>query len=575
MFACTRSQAYNPSTGFTNAMRENFFRSFGLRENPFNVNPDPRFLILTRQVRESLDELTYGIKARKGLMLLTGEPGTGKTTLINKLLDRLHEHGVTTAFIFNPHLEVSELFDFMLTEFGIPSGPRRSGNAFMCLNRWLLERQRAGESPILIVDEAQGLPSHVLEEIRMFVNLETPHQKLLQIILSGQPELEEKLNRPDLRQLRQRITLRCKTSRLTLEEAHNYVETRLSLAGAKAKPTFTSEALDAIHLYSGGIPRLMNLLCEHALIQAYLVQIELVPACIVEQVACKYQLDSVRPVSLSGVSTDATNENVIAMQSFLARVPISPSAALDSASMKHPHSPIRLGSSAGGDAVPTCDADQEAAKPAGKKEQAPASQRSSDAPIIMPTPSHPLTTVDKAEKTHNPILNSPDFASLDQLVAEFRLDSRPPSSASILRTPVFRRLEWLYKSEGACWSHLQTIISVRRDLHRRWSGWRDKCWSFVAIPGWQNMGRFLAHWPRRPFHRTQRSNPDPHIHSLPRRAVGSSMLPARLLHDRSWLKRQDGLLSALLQLSQQHMNASLRWLQRPMGSVHHRHGTGT
>jgi general secretion pathway protein A len=574
VFARKRFSAYNPAIGFRNTMHKNFFSFFGLRENPFNVNPDPRYLVLTRQIRESLDELTYGIQARRGLMLLTGEAGTGKTTLINQLLDWLHQRGVTTAFIFNPHLEVSELFDFMLADFGIPSGSRRSGTALMCLNRWLLERHRAGECPILIVDEAQGLPSHVLEEIRMLVNLETPHQKLLQIVLSGQPEFEEKLNRPDLRPLRQRIALRCKTSPLTLEEAHNYVRTRLSLAGAKSRPNFTSEALDAIHLYSGGVPRLMNLLCEHALIKAFLAQIELVPAHMVEQVACKYQLDSVKPVSLSGISSDATSENVIAMESLLARISISPSAALDSASMKQPRTSIRLGTSAGSDEGPARNADEEATTSAAKSEEAPTFHRSSDAPIIMRTPVHPLTAVDKAKKTHHPNLNSLDSASLDQLVAEFGLDSRPPSSASILRAPDFRRRTWLYKLEGARWPHLQTILSVRRELHRRWSGWRDKCWSLVAILAWQNMEPFLARWLRQPARRAQRSEPNPHIHNLPRRAARSSTLPARLLNNRSWVKWQNGPLRALLQPVLRHINASFRWLQRPMGFMHHRHGSG-
>ena len=573
MFARKRFSAYNPATEFTNTMYKDFFRYFGLRENPFNVNPDPRYLILTRQIRESLDELTYGIQARRGLMLLTGEAGTGKTTLINQLLDWLHQRGVTTAFIFNPHLEVSELFDFMLADFGIPSGSWRSGTALMCLNRWLLERHRAGECPILIVDEAQGLPSHVLEEIRMLVNLETPHQKLLQIILSGQPEFEEKLNRSDLRQLRQRIALRCKTSSLTLEEAHNYVRTRLSLAGAKGRPNFTSEALDAIHLYSGGIPRVMNLLCEHALIKAFLAQIELVPAHMVEQVACKYQLDSVRPVSLSGISSGAPSENVISMQSLLARVPITPSAILDSASMKHPRASIRLDSSAGSDEDLACNAPEEGTTSAAKNEEKPTFHPSSDTPIITRTPVHALTTVDRAKKTHYPDLNSLDPTSLDQLVAEFGLDSRPPSSASILRAPNFGRRTWLYKLEGARWSHLQTILSVRRELHRRWSGWRDKCWSLIAIPAWQNMEQFLARWLRQPVRRAQRSEPNPHIHNLPRRAARWSTLPARLLNNRTWVKWQNGPLRAPLQLALRYINASFRWLQRPMGSVHHRHGS--
>src|SRR5579863_558166 len=147
---------------------------FGLRENPFNVNPDPRYLFFTPQTQAALDELTYGLQAQKGLLLLTGEVGTGKTTLINKLLEFLHHRQTPTAFIFNSHLEPRHLFDFILADFGVPFEPVRKENSLMRLNQWLIDRYRTGgQTPVLIVDEAQGLPLHVLEEIRMLLNLET------------------------------------------------------------------------------------------------------------------------------------------------------------------------------------------------------------------------------------------------------------------------------------------------------------------------------------------------------------------------------------------------------------------
>src|ERR1700683_1576720 len=180
---------------------------FGLRENPFNANPDPRYLFLTPQTQEALDELTYGIHTRKGLILLTGEVGTGKTTLINSLLDWLRLQQTPSAFIFNSHLGISHLFDFILADFGVHFDSRTNSNALMLLNQWLFERYRAGETPVVIVDEAQGLPTPVLEEIRMLLNLETSREKLLQIVLVGQPELEERLRRPELRQIKQRIAL--------------------------------------------------------------------------------------------------------------------------------------------------------------------------------------------------------------------------------------------------------------------------------------------------------------------------------------------------------------------------------
>jgi general secretion pathway protein A len=302
---------------------------FGLRENPFNVNPDPRFLFLTPQTREALDELTFGIQARRGLTLLTGEVGTGKTTLLNRLLDWLRGQQTPTAFIFNSHLETSHLFDFILADFGVPFDARLKDNALLRLNQWLFERYRAGETPVLIVDEAQGLADHVLEEIRMLLNLETPSEKLLQIVLSGQPELEIRLKRPELRQVKQRITLRCKTAALTPEQTNDYIRARLRIAGANGTPVFASEAIEAVYLYSGGIPRVINLLCEHALINAYVEHVRPVPAPIVAEVAREFQFDDIKPVAPFVGSSDAPDLNLIAAQSRFAIRPIPPSATAE------------------------------------------------------------------------------------------------------------------------------------------------------------------------------------------------------------------------------------------------------
>ena len=295
-------------------MYKNFF---GLRDNPFNANPDPRYLFLTPQTQEALDEMTYGIQSRKGLILLTGEVGTGKTTLINRLLDLLHQQGTPTAFIFNSHLESSHLYEFMMADFGVPFDPQLNGNALMRLNEWLIERFRAGRTPVLIVDEAQGLPIPLLEEIRMLLNLETSNEKLLQIVLSGQPELEERLRRPELRQLKQRIALRCKTSALTVQETRQYIHSRLQIAGAGGNPVFAAAAIEAVHSYSRGIPRIVNLLCEHALINAYADSVRPVPAQIIDEIAREFQFDDIRPVTASIDSGDTLSPHAIGMQSTL------------------------------------------------------------------------------------------------------------------------------------------------------------------------------------------------------------------------------------------------------------------
>lgn len=273
---------------------------FGLRESPFNVNPDPRYLYLTRQIQESLAGLTYGIQNRKGFILLTGEVGTGKTTLLNRLLDWLRGQRVATAYIFNSRLDVNQLFDFIMAEFEIPCESREKSLVLMRLNQWLLERYRAGETAVLIVDEAQNLSNEVLEEIRLLTNLETSTEKLLQIVLTGQPELEEKLKLPQLRQLRQRITLRCRTAPLSLEETFGYIAERLRIAGANGEPIFSKESIQAVHHYSHGIPRVVNLLCEHSLINAYVDSLRPVPSHMVEEVAREFQLDEIAPVAGGG-----------------------------------------------------------------------------------------------------------------------------------------------------------------------------------------------------------------------------------------------------------------------------------
>ena len=206
-----------------------------------------------------------------------------------------------TAFVFNPRLSVSQFFDFMMADFGIVCESRQKGQMLMKLNQWLLDRYQAGERAVLIVDEAQNLSPQMLEEIRLLTNLETSTEKLLQIVLAGQPELEQKLNQPQLRQLRQRITLRAKTRQLTLEETRGYIQERLRIAGAENTDIFSLQAIETVHRYARGIPRVTNLLCEHALVSAFVDQKNPVPADIVEEVARDFDLHIIDPTAQAPV----------------------------------------------------------------------------------------------------------------------------------------------------------------------------------------------------------------------------------------------------------------------------------
>lgn len=242
---------------------------FHLEESPFSTGPDPKYLYLTESIREALSVLAFGINSRKGFLLLTGDVGTGKTTILNALMDWLHAQEASTAFVYNPHLSPDDFVDLVWSDFGMERGSDSKSQCMQRFNRWLLERYRANHPVVLFVDEGQQLSERVLEELRLLTNLETPRHKLLQIVLSGQPELNALVDRPSLRQLRQRIALRCETAALTAAQTAEYIEWRMRIAGdGEAKP-FAAEATQLIYQVTGGIPRIINLLCEHLLIGAY------------------------------------------------------------------------------------------------------------------------------------------------------------------------------------------------------------------------------------------------------------------------------------------------------------------
>jgi len=269
-------------------MYEQFFSFMGLREDPFHVSPDPRFYYSTPAHESALAELLYGIQTRQGFLVLTGEAGTGKTCLLNQIFDWLRRRGRSSAYIFHTRLEPIGLFRFILSDFGVPCQSKSKSDLVNALHTWLVQRHAAQDLPVLILDEAQGLPLQTLDELRLLLNLETPRGKLLQIILSGQPELDEKLRLPALRQLRQRVMVHSCLPVLTQKETAAYISSRLATAGCSDSSLFPDEVVQDIYTSSRGIPLIVNLLCEHALITAYAERQRLVSPEIIQNIAADF-----------------------------------------------------------------------------------------------------------------------------------------------------------------------------------------------------------------------------------------------------------------------------------------------
>jgi general secretion pathway protein A len=246
-------------------MYEKFFQ---FKEPPFNLTPDPRFFFFGKKYEEAFDHIRYGIQERKGFIVVTGEVGTGKTTLSRFLLEKLDKK-IRTSMVFNPSLSTIELLQAINHDFGISGESASKKELVARLNRFLLNTLAEGGNALLLIDEGQNLSIECLEEIRMLSNLETEKEKLLQILLMGQPELREKLQLPGLRQLNQRIAIRYHIEPLGLEEMKAYVAYRLKVAGGHERLLFTPKALDRLYDYSDGIPRLINILCDKALLAAY------------------------------------------------------------------------------------------------------------------------------------------------------------------------------------------------------------------------------------------------------------------------------------------------------------------
>ncbi len=241
---------------------------YGFEEYPFNITPDPKFLYFSPHHREAYDHLMYGINRRKGFIELTGEVGSGKTTLIRAVLSALEED-VETALIVNPSLTGTQLLRALLHDFGLEVKGRDRLSYIETLNQFLLEKNRMGVNVALVIDEAQDLTPELMEQIRLLSNLETDQHKLIQMVLCGQPELKTRLARADLRQLRQRITVRYHLPPLTKEDTMMYIMHRLRVAGSDGTVVFDSDAIDEIFKYAKGGPRLINAVCDNALLAGY------------------------------------------------------------------------------------------------------------------------------------------------------------------------------------------------------------------------------------------------------------------------------------------------------------------
>jgi len=250
-----------------------YLEYYGLTEPPFDITPNPRFLFYSPKHREAFNHLLYGIRERKGFVQMTGEVGAGKTTLCRAMLEQLDDR-YATALILNPIMSANELVKAIAQEFGLTVNGLDRLDTLAVLNQFLLQQVEHGKDTVLIIDEAQDLTDELLEQVRLLSNLETDNRKLLQIILFGQPELRGRLNNPRLRQLRQRITVRYHLPPLQRQEVIQYVQHRLHVSGGNGTPYFTQPALWRVYHYSKGIPRLVNAVCDKALLAGYVQQSE-------------------------------------------------------------------------------------------------------------------------------------------------------------------------------------------------------------------------------------------------------------------------------------------------------------
>jgi general secretion pathway protein A len=281
---------------------------YGLRDIPFSLAPDPRYLFRTESLLEVFANLQYGIENGKGIVVVTGEVGTGKTTVLRSMLQSL-DRSVMAAYIFNPLLATTEFFDLLAGEFRMK--PQSSKASMLrLLGNTLMSRHAQGHRTVLVVDEAHLLPHHLLEEIRLLSNFETNREKLLQIILCGQPELQDILGQPELRQLKQRVSLRCSIKMLTPHETGEYIRWRLRIAGCANEELFQREAVKTVHQVTGGIPRIINNICDNALLTGFSEGSPYITAAIINDVVEVLDINSIETSSATAAANGAAQRDL-------------------------------------------------------------------------------------------------------------------------------------------------------------------------------------------------------------------------------------------------------------------------
>jgi general secretion pathway protein A len=318
---------------------------YNLKRNPFEITPDPFFLFPTRRHNEALAALYYGVRRHKGFVVMTGEVGTGKTLLVRCLLKLLNQSDVAYAYVFNSRLSSVEFLQYVAGDFGLNVTGKNKSELLLVLSNYVISRYQKKLTTVLVVDEAHHLSTEVLEEIRLLTNLETTNEKLLQILLVGQPELDEKLDSSELRQLKQRIALRSQLQPLNLEETIGYIRRRLALAGetSTCADLFPTETIARIHCHSRGFPRLINTVCENALITSYARAAQSVTPDIIEDIAADFRLGVVHQPALQQEANEDGDarraaKTLLLLHEYLQKLqssPHEPRAAAANGAVKH------------------------------------------------------------------------------------------------------------------------------------------------------------------------------------------------------------------------------------------------